>query len=67
MMLHSAAFFVDAALLVISPAACFLLLITYRKFTGQPLDRDELLSLSKPFGIVTLVFLVGMILKYLLT
>jgi len=64
---HSAAFFVDAALLVVSPAACFLLLIAYRKMTDQPLDRDDVISLSKKFGKVTLFFLVGMIIKSLLT
>jgi hypothetical protein len=64
---HSSAFFVDAALLVVSPAACFLLLIAYRKIVDQPLDRDDVISLSKKFGMVTLVFLVGMTLKYLLT
>jgi hypothetical protein len=67
MMHHSAAFFVGAALLLVSPAACFLLLIAYRKISDQPLERDELISLSKQFGVVTLVFFVGLILRILLT
>jgi hypothetical protein len=57
--------FLEKAIFLLSPAVCLLLLITYRRITDQPLDRDDVILYSKTCGIVTLFFLVGLIIESL--
>jgi hypothetical protein len=57
--------FLENAIFLLSPATCLLLLIAYRRITVQPLDRKEVIDLCKAFGIITLIFLFGLIFKIL--
>ena len=41
-------------------AGCVLLVVAYRKITGQPMDRDDLISACKLFGLASLNYLLGL-------
>jgi hypothetical protein len=65
MMIQSGAF-LGNAIFALSPSSCLLLLIAYRKITDQPSDRDDVIVLCKAAGIITLIFVVGLIFKILI-
>ena len=41
-------------------AGCVLLVLAYRKITSQPMDREDLISACKLFGMASLNYLVGL-------